>query len=232
MTDNNINSILFDLQKNLEDLSSAKEQMDEFRTVSLKVVEGIDTVREKLIEFISDLKEVDKKRSAKFEAKINYLQLKIDSLKEQVDRLEKIDLEKHFDKLQKTLSEIFGAVNAINLILTAITQTLNSIVQSLGTIQRLINSGFEETNSNINQGFITTNKNINEAGEKTISDLVSHINFKSKEIDVHLESQDEKIKFLAEQNHILKKGIKTNRIIQIIGVVLILIILIYVAVKV
>ena len=38
----------------------------------------------------------------RFEEKSKDLQTKIDDLKKQIERLEKIDLEKHFDKLQKT----------------------------------------------------------------------------------------------------------------------------------
>jgi mevalonate pyrophosphate decarboxylase len=52
------------------------------------------------------------------------LQANIEELKQQIQRLEKIDLEKHFDKFQKTFSENSGAMNAINLYLTNITQTL------------------------------------------------------------------------------------------------------------
>ena len=56
--------------------------------------------------------------------KSNDLEVKIDELKKQIQQLERIDLEKHFDKLQKTVSENSGAINAINLYLTNITQTL------------------------------------------------------------------------------------------------------------
>ncbi len=171
------------------------------------------------------------KEMKRFEEKSTDLQAKIDELKKQIERLDKIDLEKHFDKLQKTLSEIFGAINSINVTLTNVTQNLNIIVQSLGTIQTLMKSGFEETNSNINRGFNGTNDNINETKDKIIADLTSHINFKSNEIDKHLESQDLKIKSLSEHNELLKKEVKTNRIIQIIGIAVIIIILIYITVK-
>jgi hypothetical protein len=56
--------------------------------------------------------------------KSKVLETKIGELKKQIQRLERIDLEKHFDKLQKTLSENSGAINTINLYLTNITQTL------------------------------------------------------------------------------------------------------------
>jgi len=141
----------------------------------------------------------------KFEDKTTDLQSKIDELKKQIERLEKIDLEKHFDKLQKTLSEIFGAINAINLTLTAITQMLNNIVQSLGAIQNAIESNHKVT--------------------------LNHLNDQDSEAKKNTELLESKIKLIAEQNDLLKKEIKTNKIIQLVGLTIILIILIYVAVK-
>ena len=52
------------------------------------------------------------------------MQTKIDELMKQIQRLERIDLEKHFDNLRKTLSENSAAINAINLTLINITQKL------------------------------------------------------------------------------------------------------------
>ncbi len=152
----------------------------------------------------------------KFDDKSTDLQTKIDELRKQVERLEKIDLEKHFDKLQKTLSEIFGAINAINITLTAITQTLNSIVQSLGAIQNAIDSNHKETKQFISSFSEATTK---------------HLSNQDSEAKRNTELLESKIKSLAEQNDLLKKEVKTNRIIQIVGLTIILIILIYVAFK-
>lgn len=153
----------------------------------------------------------------RFEEKSKNLQAKIDELKKQIERLEKIDLEKHFDKLQKTLSEIFGAINAINLTLTNIIQTLTGIVQSLGTIQTTIDTNHKEAKQLLN--------NFSEATEKHLAD-------QDKQATKNIELLESKMKSLAGQNELLKKGVKTNRIIQIVGLTIILIILIYIAVKV
>lgn len=152
----------------------------------------------------------------KFDDKSTDLQTKIDELRKQVERLEKIDLEKLFDKLQKTLSEIFGAINAINITLTAITQTLNSIVQSLGAIQNAIDTNHKETKQVISSFSEATTK---------------HLSNQDSEAKRNTELLESKIKSLAEQNDLLKKEVKTNRTIQIVGLTIILIILIYVAVK-
>ena len=152
----------------------------------------------------------------RFEEKSKDLQTKVDELKKQIERLEKIDLEKHFDKLQKTLAEIFGAINAINLTLTNIIQTLTGIVQSLGTIQTTLDTNHKEAKQLLNT--------FSEATEK-------HLAEQDKQATRNVELLDSKMKALSEQNELLKKEVKTNRIIQIAGLTIILIILIYVAVK-
>ena len=152
----------------------------------------------------------------KFDNKSQDLQKKIDELKQQVERLERIDLDKHFDKLQKTLSEIFGAINGINITLTALTQTLAGIVQTLGNIQTTLDTNHKEAKQ-----LITS---FSEKIEKHLADQDKQA---SKNVDL-LESN---IKSLSEQNALLRKEVKTNRIIQILGMTIVLIILIYVAVK-
>ena len=61
MTDKNTHAILFELQKNLEDLASAKVQMEEFRSSSKSVVQGIGHVQEKFVTHLTDL-EIDYKQ--------------------------------------------------------------------------------------------------------------------------------------------------------------------------
>ncbi len=73
-------------------------------------------------------------------------QTKINSFGEEINRLEKIDLEKGFDKLQKTLSDIFGAINTVNLSLVGLTTSLNPLIQSLGQLQTIIKDSLNEQN--------------------------------------------------------------------------------------
>lgn len=148
--------------------------------------------------------------------KTNDIEKRIDDLKKQVERLEKIDLEKHFDKLQKTLSEIFGAINAINLTLTNIVQTLTGIVQTLGNIQTTLDTNHKEVKQLINSFSVSTEK---------------HLNDIDKQASKNVELIEAKIKSISEQNELLKKELKTNRIIQMIGFVIVISILIYLIVK-
>ena len=122
------------------------------------------------------------------------LESKIAEIKTLVERLEKIDLEKHFEKHQKTLSEIFNQITSINQTQGSLTQTLTGIIQTLGNISNTIDASRKESIENI-------------------------------------ETLDSKISSMAVQTNFLKKEVKTNRIIQIVGFTLIVIILIYLAVK-
>jgi len=67
MTDNKTHSALFELQKNLEDLVSAKMQMEEFRSASKNVVQGIGNVQQNFVKHLSDLETDYKVRIDKLE---------------------------------------------------------------------------------------------------------------------------------------------------------------------
>ncbi len=127
----------------------------------------------------------------KFDEKAENLQLKIEELKKQTDRITKVDLEKHFDKHQKTLAEIFGAINSINITLTAITQTFSNIVQNIASIQSTLNSNHIET-----------------------KELISTSN---SELSILLKKQNEilekKLIQINEQTELLKKGNKLNQML-------------------
>ena len=150
----------------------------------------------------------------RFEEKAKDLQTKNEALGKQVERLTKVDLEKGFDKLQKTLSDIFGSINSINQTLTVVTQTLNGIIQALGIIQTSIDANHKEIKQNINIFSESTAK---------------HLTNQDQEAKSNYQLLETKINSILEQNDLLQKEIKTNRIIQIVGFTLTVIILIYIA---
>ena len=147
----------------------------------------------------------------KFDDKSTDLQTKIEELSKQVKRLEKIDLEKHFDKLQKTLAEIYGSINAINITLTNIFQTLTGIVQTLGNIQSTLDTNHNETK----QLF----KSLRDSSDL----LIIKIDNQAEKLDL----LKDKIKSLSEQNDLLKKEVELNRYFQIAGIVISIIILLF-----
>lgn len=152
----------------------------------------------------------------KFDDKFIDFQTKIDDLKKQIERLEKIDLDKHFNILQKTLAEIFGAINAINLTLTSIVQTLTGIVQTLGNIQTSLDKNHKEAKQLLTSFSNTT--------EKQLTSIY-------KQAGKNVELLENKIQSLSEKNELLTQEVKANKIIQIAGFVVVIGILIYLVVK-
>lgn len=143
----------------------------------------------------------------KFDEKVRNFQPIIDSLKNEVERLKSIDLEKYFNKFQKTLADIQDGVNLTNYALTSVTQSISGIVQSIGLLEASIGVNFKETNQQIS----SFNKSLSEQlGEQN-----KNISRTNKEFD-------EKLSSLSKENELLKKEIKTNRIIQIVGFVIIM----------
>lgn len=61
-----------------------------------------------------------------------------------VGRLEKIDLKKPFEALQKSLSEISVAINTINLAFNTVTQSIGQLAQSVVSIQNSLDSNHRE----------------------------------------------------------------------------------------
>jgi hypothetical protein len=152
----------------------------------------------------------------RLEEKSKNIQVKIDYFEQQIRRIEAIDLENHFDKLQKTLSEIFGAINTINLTLLEIIQKLPGILQLLGTIQTNI-----DINHNQTKQLLSSYNQI----------IKGHLIDQDNQATKNFELLERKINSVIDQNILIRKEGKSSRIIQIIGFTVIILILLYVAIK-
>jgi len=148
----------------------------------------------------------------KIDEKTEVLQTVIEGIQKEATRLEEIDLEKHFVKHQKTLSEIFGAVNSINTVLSGITQTLTGITQGIGNLQNSYDEKHKESKQQI------------ESYGSQISSLLTN---QSSEIKKTTDILNVEVEIIKEQNRNLKKESKTMRIIQIIEIAVILSAIIY-----
>lgn len=198
----------------VDNLNGLKTLIDSFETEVVRLIETdftslFDDLQKAFIHKTKADIEIELK---KFDEKVGSFQSAIDSLKKEVERLNGIDLEKLFDKHQKTLADIFGAINSINLTLTNITQGLSGIAQSISYIEASITSNFKETNQQI------------ASFDKRISDQLEQQSETRKNT---IKLFEEKISSLSNQNELLKKEINTNRIIQIIGFILVVIAIIY-----
>ena len=203
---NNTNDILTslaNLEQSLKDINSAKQQVAKVIGSSAELAGIIAQYKSSFEGISSNVKQIlDKSKDLSLNI-LSDLSKHTVNLSNEIDKLSKIDLEKHFEKHQETLSKIFGAISSINLTLSGVTQHLTTINQSLGNID-------------------TNQKAIHDV---TVSTKTSVLNL----LDEHHQTmlgeikavQDENIQTLAK----IRKGIKVNRLIFISGMVFIITIL-------
>jgi predicted nucleic acid-binding Zn-ribbon protein len=148
----------------------------------------------------------------------------IKTLEIQVTRLSNIDLEKHFEKHQKTLSDIFGAINNINTNLTGLSQNIINVIHLVAKLQ----SEIDDQKVKIDKGFtatidLTNNKfkSLDESLNTKFKSAEESLNTKFKSTEESLNNKFQivlnKIKLLEDGQNQIKKSVAINRIILIIG---------------
>lgn len=135
MSNNNTHSVLFELQKNLEDLSSAKEQVDFFRKKSLEITDSISEVQRKYVEHLQIIK-------ADYEVRVNILK------NELADFLSKLEIEntRSFQglvaKSDETISKgIYNFENISNKVLVSNDEKIEAINSLLKHYENVIEEG-------------------------------------------------------------------------------------------
>lgn len=204
---------LKELDKLHEDINKLIQQPEIFEAIYQQIVKLSEDYTNSLG---ASVKKYLDGNNSMFTEKLKEFSNRNSELQKEITRLERIDLDKHFDKLQKTLSDIFGAINGISITLTALTQTLAGIVQTLGAIQNTVDNNHREVKHVIGSFSEATSK---------------HLRNQDNEAKRNVELLESKINSLSDQNDLLKKEIKANRIILVVGLTINLIFLIYVAVK-
>lgn len=135
MSNNNTHSVLFELQKNLEDLSSAKEQVDFFRKKSLEITDNISEVQRKYVEHLQIIK-------SDYEVRVNILK------NELADFLSKLEIEntRSFQDLvaksDETISKgIYNFENISNKVLVSNDEKIEAINSLLKHYENVIEEG-------------------------------------------------------------------------------------------
>ena len=135
MSNNNTHSVLFELQKNLEDLSSAKEQVDFFRKKSLEITDSISEVQRKYVEHLQIIK-------SDYEVRVNILK------NELADFLSKLEIENTRSfrdlvaKSDETISKgIYNFENISNKVLVSNDEKIEAINSLLKHYENVIEEG-------------------------------------------------------------------------------------------
>jgi hypothetical protein len=144
MTDNNTHAILFELQKNLEDLSSAKTQMEEFRTSSKSVVQGIGNVQEKFLKHLTDIETDYKQRVNKLEESLtSFLASNKEENKNAIQKVASVS-EKEIIKGVEQFSTVAAKVETSNdeniLSITKLLEHYKSVVEASRSLIDTLNA--------------------------------------------------------------------------------------------
>lgn len=150
MSDNNTHSVLFELQKNLEELSSAKEQVDFFREKSLEITNGISEVQRKYVEHLQGIK-------SDYESRVRDLNNELTSF-----------LAKTEDENKQTIQKI----------VTKSEETIGKGIEKFETVSKKVESSNNEKIEVINS-LLEHYKNVVEASNSLIETLTA-IDFPTK----------------------------------------------------
>lgn len=220
------------LQTELETVSEAVKHINEAAKVAKSAADILKNISVLFAE-LKSIEEIHRKNLQKdFKEKIDSIEKQLQSMMTDLKDKTKLlsQLIEDTKKLEKSITDYFAELRKINFPerLDKIDNQISSINIGIGNLQtsiqrtqEKIEKGFDETNHNLSSGFSSTKDYIKHSQEKVTSDFASHTNEKTAEI----------IKQLSEQNQLLKKEVKTNRIIQIVGLTIVLGILIYILIK-
>jgi len=222
----NVQTILEESKSfSIETITKLSEQTDNFnkevtRLIEFDFIKSFQSIEQEVVKtFEKDLSE----KLAVIDSKSQNLQEKVDDMQKQIVRFESIDLEAHFAKHQKTLSEIFTAINAVNLTLTNITQSLTTITQGLGTISVAIESCKTEIFDKLEKI-----SNVIDTSKKEIiskqNDFKNELNTRLNNIESDLKNKFSEIE---NQNTTLLKSLKNNRLILICSIVVVIGLLVF-----
>lgn len=198
---------LEELHKVLDKTSSAVTHIDDAAIVAKNAA----AILKSFSALIDDLKAIEEKHRQelfkihkdKIDALQGQLQILLTELKEKSEKFNQLIDETNI--LEHTISDYYSEIKKINFPerLDKIDNQISAINIGIANLQTAI----QETQRRIETGFNATSEIIQQAREKIISDLTSHINIK-----------------ISEQNVLLQKEIKNNRIIGIlIGAILIIV---------
>lgn len=220
MTDINTHSVLFELQKNLEELSSAKEQVDFFREKSFEITDGISEVQRKYVEHLQGLK-------SDYESRVRDLKNELTSFLVKTENENKQTIQKIVNKSEETIAkgvEKFETVSKkvessnnekIEVINSLLEHYKNVVVASNSLIETLTTIDFPtklDALSSKSQLIIESITSAKQALEIKLNETQNSIIDKTNTAKEHLiQSNDNKINALSEKiteaNNIVKTKI-------------------------
>ena len=179
MTDNNTHSFLFELQKNLEDLSSAKEQVDFFRGKSLEITDGISEVQRKYVEHLQSVK-------SDYESRINDLKNELTSFLVKTEDVNIQTIQKIVAKSEATIGE---GIEKFETVSKKVESSNNEKIEAISGLLEQYKKIVEATDS-----LVKTLESVDFPHRLTVIDNNQSVNHKI--VLQRIDKQDKEIKFL------------------------------------
>ena len=179
MTDNNTHSVLFELQKNLEELSSAKEQVDFFRGKSLEITDGISEVQRKYVEHLQSVK-------SDYESRVNDLKNELTSFLVKTEDVNIQTIQKIVAKSEATIGE---GIEKFETVSKKVESSNNEKIEAISGLLEQYKKIVEATDS-----LVKTLESVDFPHRLTVIDNNQSVNHKI--VLQRIDKQDKEIKFL------------------------------------
>ena len=179
MTDNNTHSFLFELQKNLEDLSSAKEQVDFFRGKSLEITDGISEVQRKYVEHLQSVK-------SDYESRINDLKNELTTFLVKTEDVNIQTIQKIVAKSEATIGE---GIEKFETVSKKVESSNNEKIEAISGLLEQYKKIVEATDS-----LVKTLESVDFPHRLSVIDNNQSVNHKI--VLQRIDKQDKEIKFL------------------------------------
>ena len=141
MNNNDINATLFELQKNLEELSSAKEQVDFFRGKSLEITDGISEVQRKYVEHLQSVK-------SDYESRVNDLKNELTSFLVKTEDVNIQTIQKIVAKSEETIGK---GIEKFEVVSDKINASNNEKIEAINSLLEHYKNVVEAGNSLIDR---------------------------------------------------------------------------------
>lgn len=137
MSNNNTHSVLFELQKNLEDLSSAKEQVDFFREKSLEITDSISEVQRKYVAHLQSIK-------TDYQNRVNDLKIELASFLSKTENENFKAIQKVVDKSEESIGKGIEKFETVSL---KVESSNNEKIEAIKSLLENYKSVVEASNS-------------------------------------------------------------------------------------
>ena len=179
MTDNNTHSVLFELQKNLKELSSAKEQVDFFRGKSLEITDGISEVQRKYVEHLQSVK-------SDYESRVNDLKNELTSFLVKTEDVNIQTIQKIVAKSEATIGE---GIEKFETVSKKVESSNNEKIEAISGLLEQYKKIVEATDS-----LVKTLESVDFPHRLSVIDNNQSVNHKI--VLQRIDKQDKEIKFL------------------------------------